>query len=171
MRMLVYGLFAVGVAGCATVAKPPVRAPNEGSASYHLVDDGQTAHYALAMGDVATGGKPIQRVLPQYPSAMLAVCPAVVDVQMQVIVGTSGKASEVRRYPAASVGDVPFFEAARMAVLQWQFLPLQINHWAADADGNTHEVDSSTKPFSLVYAFRFECHAGKPTVSAAPATG
>jgi len=30
-------------------------------------------------------------------------------------------------------------------------------------------VDSETKPFSLAYVFRFECHAGKSSVSAAPA--
>ena len=64
-----------------------------------------------------------------------------------------------------------FYAAARAAVLQWEFNPLRINHWAADADGNTHAVDSKTKPFSLSYAFRFECHAGKATVMSAPAQG
>jgi len=59
----------------------------------------------------------------------------------------------------------------RAAVMQWQFAPLRIAHWAADADGNTHEVDSTSKPFSLLYAFRFECHAGKATVTSAPTQG
>lgn len=168
-------LLVLGMAGCATVVKPPAKAPNEGSTSYHMVDDGQMAHYPLALGDVAIGGKPIRRVLPVYPPAMLAACPSVVDVQVQVIVGTTGKASDVRRYPAADDAAVSippqFFDAARAAVMQWQFAPLQINHWAADADGNTHEVDSDTKPFSLVYAFRFECHAGKAMVTSAPTPG
>ena len=175
-RLLVPGLLALGVAGCATVARPPAKTPNEGSASYHMVDDGRMAHYKLALGDVATGAGTIQRVLPVYPQALLAACAPVVDVQVQVIVGTTGMASDVRHYPAA--GDPPatpvppqFFDAVRTAVMQWQFAPLQISHWAADADGNTHEVDSETKPFSLVYAFRFECHAGKATVSSAPAQG
>ncbi|MBD8898676.1 hypothetical protein [Rhodanobacter sp. DHG33] len=169
------GLLAAGIAGCATVAKPPVKAPNEGSASYHMIDDGQMVHYKLALGDVATGGGTIQRVLPVYPPALLAACQPVVDVQAQVIVGATGMASDVRHYPPA--GDpgasIPpqFFDAVRTAVMQWQFAPLQISHWAADADGNTHEVDSETKPFSLVYAFRFECRAGKATVSSAPARG
>ena len=172
-RSLLPGLLVLGMAGCATVARPPAKAPNEGSASYHMVDDGQMAHYQLALGDVATGGGTIQRVLPVYPPTLLAACTPVVDVQVQVIVGTTGMASDVRHYPAAGDPDMSappqFFDAVRAAVMQWQFAPLQINHWAADADGNTHEVDSETKPFSLVYAFRFECRAGKATVSSAPA--
>lgn len=173
--LLVPGLFALGMAGCATVAAPPAKAPNEGSTSYHMVDDGQMAHYRLALGDVATGGGTIQRVLPVYPPALLAACPPVMDVQVQVIVGTTGMASDVRHYPAAgnSAVSVPpqFFDAVRAAVMQWRFAPLQIDHWAADADGNTHEVGGETKPFSLVYAFRFECHAGKATVTSAPTPG
>lgn len=168
---LLAGLLALGVAGCATVAKPP----NEGSTSYHMVDDGQMARYQLAMGDVATGGKPLQFVLPAYPTAQLAACPPVVDVQAQVIVDTQGKASEVRRHAVAGNTAAPvspqFFDAVRAAVMQWQFAPLQIDHWAADADGNTHEVDNTIKPFSLLYAFRFECHAGKATVTSAPTQG
>lgn len=175
MKSLLAGLLALGMAGCATVAKPSAKAPNEGSTSYHLVDDGQMAHYTLALGDVATGGGTIHRVLPVYPPAQLAACPPVVDVQVQVIVGTTGRASDVRHYPAAGAPAAPappqFFDAVRAAVMQWQFAPLQIGHWAADANGDTHEVDSDTKPFSLVYAFRFECRAGRATVSSAPAQG
>jgi hypothetical protein len=174
-QLLVPGLLALGMAGCATVAKSPAKPPNEGSASYHMVDDGQMAHYTLALGDVATGGGTIQRVLPIYPPALLATCPPAVDVQAQVIVDTTGKASDVRRYPVASDTSAPvapqFFDAVRAAVMQWQFAPLQISHWAADADDNTHKVDDEAKPFSLVYAFRFECHAGKATVSSAPTQG
>lgn len=173
MKSLLAGLFALGMAGCATVAKPLARAPNEGSTSYHLVDEGQMAHYQLALGDVATGGGTIQRVLPAYPPTQLAACLPVVAVQVQVIVGTTGRASDVRHYPVAGDPAAPippaFFDAVRAAVLQWRFAPLQISHWAADADGNTHAVGSDTKPFSLVYAFRFECHAGRATVSSVPA--
>lgn len=171
MGWLFAALLASGLAGCATVPIPPP--PNEGSTSYRLVDDGHMAHYTLAMGDVAVGGKPLSRVLPVYPTGLLAACMPVVVVRAQVIVGRDGKASEVRPYPAAEKTAAPappaFLDAVRMAVMQWRFEPLQINHWAADANGNTHEVDSDTKPFSLVYAFRFVCHAGKATVSSAPA--
>lgn len=57
----------------------------------------------------------------------------------------------------------------RVAALQWRFSPLQISHWAADADGNSQVVDSETKPFSQAYVFRFACHAGKAMVSSAAA--
>ncbi len=173
MKSPLAGLFALGMAGCATLVKPLVKAPNGGSTSYQLVDDGQMAHYQLALGDVATGGEPIQRVLPVYPATQLAACLPVVVVQVQVIVGKTGRASEVRHYPVA--GDPaapippPFLDAVRAAVMQWRFAPLQISRWAADADGNTHAVGSDTRPFSQVYAFRFECHVGRATVSSVPA--
>ncbi|MFK2932560.1 hypothetical protein ISP14_17385 [Dyella agri] len=172
MRLLVPGLLALGAAGCATVAAPPARAPNEGSASYRMLDDGHMAHYQLAIGDTATGATPFQCVTPVYPPDQLATCAPLQEVQVQVIVDEAGKVGDVRDMAtdaAATPRPQPFFAAVRAAVLQWEFNPLRIDHWAADADGNTHEVDSTTKPFSLMYAFRFECHAGKTTVSSASA--
>lgn len=175
MGLLAPSLLALGVAGCATVAAPPARAPNEGSASYRMLDDGHVSHYPLAMGDTATGATPFRRVTPAYPPEQLAACPPVQEVRVQVIVDDAGKVSDVRDLStddaAASSRSSPFYAAVRAAVLQWEFNPLRINHWAADADGNTHAVDSKTKPFSLSYAFRFECHAGKATVMSAPAQG
>ncbi|HEX7732079.1 MAG TPA: hypothetical protein VF415_05485 [Rhodanobacter sp.] len=174
MRLLAPGLLALGVAGCATVAAPPpTKAPNEGSASYRLLDDGHMAHYQLAMGDTATGATPFRRVTPAYPPDQLAACPPLQEVRVQVIVDEAGRVGDVRGMPPDGASAVPrrqqFYAAVRTAVLQWRFDPLRISHWAADADGNAHEVDSTTKPFSLVYAFRFECHAGKTSVSSAPA--
>jgi len=175
MRLLAPGLLALGVAGCATVAAPPAGAPNEGSASYRMLDDGHVAHYPLAIGDTATGATPFRRVTPVYPPEQLAACPPVQEVRVQVIVDDAGKVSDVRDLSTDDVSAAsrssPFYAAARAAVLQWEFNPLRINHWAADANGNTHTVDSKTKPFSLSYAFRFECHAGKATVMSAPAQG
>lgn len=169
IRTLLLGL-ALAMAGCATLS-PDARAPNQGSTSYHRVDDGQMAHYQLAIGEVASGGKPLARVLPVYPATQLEICPATVEVRVQVIVDTAGKAIEARRYPAPAAADVPadYYDAVRAAVLQWQFSPLVIGHWAADAEGNTHEVDSVARPYSLVYAFRFACRAGKATVTPAAA--
>ncbi|MEW9622926.1 hypothetical protein [Rhodanobacter geophilus] len=167
------GLLVLGVAGCASVAAPPARAPNEGSASYRMLDDGRMAHYQLAIGDTATGATPLRRVQPVYPPDQLAACPPLQEVQVQVIVDEAGKVGEVRAIPADDASHAPhwerFYAAVRTAVLQWQFNPLRINHWAADADGNSHEVDSTTRPFSLIYAFRFECRAGKTAVSSASA--
>lgn len=175
MRLLAPGVLALGVAACATIAAPPAKAPNEGTASYRMLDDGHTAHYQLAMGDTATGATPFRRVTPVYPPEQLAACPPVREVRVQVIVDDMGKVSDVRDLPANEAAAAPsspsFYAAVRAAVLQWEFNPLRISHWAADADGNTHEVDSASKPFSLMYAFRFECRAGKATVSSAPTQG
>lgn len=175
MKSLLVGTLVLGLAGCATVAAPPAKAPNEGSASYRMLDDSHMAHYQLAIGDTATGATPFRRVTPVYPSAQLAACPPLQEVRVQVIVDEAGKVSDVRGILTDDMSGLPpwpvFFAAVRTAVQQWQFNPLRIGHWAADADGNTREVDSKTKPFSLMYAFRFECRAGKATVSSAPAQG
>lgn len=169
MELLLARLLASGLAGCATLPAPPPPPPNEGSTSYHLVNDAHTVHYQMAPGMVATGGKPFERVLPIYPPSQLAQCQSIVDVQAQVIVDTTGKASDVRRYPTAGSTETPvppaFFDAVRVAVLQWQFEPLQISRRATDVSGDAHEVDSEAKPFSLLYAFRFECSSGKASVS------
>lgn len=88
-----------------------------------------------------------------------------------LIVDAQGAVGEVRvtDEAQADASRHAFIDAVRTAALQWQFTPLQINRWAADADGNSHVVDSGTRPFSLTYVFRFECHAGESTVSAAAA--
>jgi hypothetical protein len=102
-----------------------------------------------------------------YPSARLAACAPVVEVTARLIVDQAGKVSEVRPGNAASAQTdlAPYLDATRDAALQWQFNPLQINRWAADANGQSHVVDSRTEPFSLDYLFRFTCHAGKAQVS------
>jgi len=86
-----------------------------------------------------------------------------------LIVGVNGMVGEVRitDEARADASRRAFIAAVRTAALQWRFNPLMINRWAADADGNSHVVDSETKPFSLDYVFRFECHAGKGRVSTA----
>jgi hypothetical protein len=58
----------------------------------------------------------------------------------------------------------------RVAALRWRFEPLVISRWAADANDQTHTVDTGTRPFSLPYEFRFACHAGKAAVSSSPTT-
>ena len=169
--MMAFVLLA-GLAGCARHAvrtdTPP---PNEGDASWRAVEQPDTVHYQLAMGEVSSGATTIQRVTPVYPAAQLAACPPVVDVTAQLIVDRAGKVTEVRPGDAASAkADLaPYLDATRTAALRWQFNPLQINHWAADANGESHVVDSRTEPFSLDYLFRFTCRAGRATVSAGDA--
>ncbi|WP_460878117.1 hypothetical protein [Rhodanobacter koreensis] len=161
------GCFALLIlTGCASsprIAPPPPR----GDASWRMVPPPGTTRYHLALGDVSTGATLFQRVMPVYPASQLAACLPPQEVQARLIVDKAGMVSDVRGIviDAAPPRWQQFFAAVRVAALQWRFTPLQIEHWAADADGNTHEVDSEAQPFSLDYVFRFECHAGQPSVS------
>ncbi len=151
-------------------AKPPAP-PATGEASWRQVSTPGMVHYQLALGEVSSGATPFQRITPIYPVDQLATCPPPQEVQALLVVDQAGKVSEVRVVDEAQAdADRRQFNAAvRVAALQWQFSPLQISHWAADANGNSHVVDSETKPFSLRYVFRFECHDGKSVVSSAAA--
>lgn len=157
---------SVVLAGCATTQHIPPP-PATGDASWRVALPPGTTRYQLALGDVSSGATPFQRVAPIYPPDQLARCPAPVDVEALLIVDQAGKVGEVRIADEISADPDrrQFIGAVRVAALQWQFSPLQIDHWAADANGNSHVVDSETKPFSLTYVFRFECHAGQSSVS------
>jgi hypothetical protein len=154
------------LAGC-TTTRPVPPPPSIGDASWRQVAAPGTVRYQLAMGDVSSGGTPFKRVAPIYPASLLTACPPPQEVQALLIVGDKGTVSEVRvaGEARADAGRRAFIAAVRTAALQWEFNPLTINHWAADSGGNSHVVDSETKPFSLGYVFRFECHAGKAAVS------
>lgn len=168
-RSMVAALLVAGLAGCAhqiaRTAEPPA---NQGDASWHAVEQPDTVHYQLALGEVSSGATALRRVTPVYPAAQLQVCPPAVDVTARLIVDTRGQVTEVRPGDAASAAaDIaPYLAATRAAALQWRFNPLQINHWSADANGESHVVDSRTEPFSLDYVFRFTCRAGRAQVTA-----
>jgi hypothetical protein len=162
----------LGLTGCShTVTRPETAPRNQGEASWHAVEQPGTVHYQLALGEVSSGGTAMQRVTPAYPAARLVACPPVVEVTARLIVDRAGKVTEVRpgNDASASTELAPYLDATRVAALQWQFNPLQINHWSADANGESHVVDSRTEPFSLDYLFRFSCHAGRASVSAGDA--
>lgn len=152
--------------GCASSPRiaPP---PSHDDASWRTTPPPSTTRYHLALGDISTGATLLQRVTPIYPASQLAACLPSQEVQARLSVDKTGKVSDVR---GIVIDEAPppwqqFFAAVRVAALQWRFTPLQIEHWAADANGNTHEVDSDATPFYVVYEFRFECHAGQPSVS------
>ena len=168
-----WGGLLLTLVGCATTPPLPPPSPSAtGEASWRAVVPPGTARYQLALGEVSSGGTPFQRVTPAYPPNLLASCPPPQEVPALLVVDGKGMVSEVRvaGEAQADANRRAFIAAVRTAAAQWQFNPLQINRWAADADGNSHVVDSETKPFSLAYVFRFACHAGQPTVSAAAAT-
>lgn len=154
--------------GCATTSRMAPPTPSAiGEASWRPVSAPGTARYQLAMGEVSSGATPLRHVTPMYPAGQLAACPPPQEVQALLIVDQAGKVSEVRIVDeaGADTGRRPFIAAVRVAARQWQFTPLQVSRWAADANGNSHVVDEETKPFSLGYAFRFECRAGQSSVS------
>lgn len=137
-----------------------------------MVEAPDTQHYQLALGETASGANAIERVTPTYPPALLKTCPALVDVQARLIVDEAGHVSHVQvaNDAQATPDRHRFIDAVRAAASQWTFEPLQIEHWAADANGDSHEIDRRTKPFSLDYVFSFRCSAGKAQVSSGAAT-
>ena len=163
-------LMLLALGGCAT-APPEPPPPATGDASWRMAVPPGTARYQLALGEVSSGATPVQRVSPLYPPGQLTSCPSPQEVPVLLVIDDKGAVGEARVAGEAHADPArhAFIDAVRAAALQWKFNPLQINRWAADADGNSHVVDSETRPFSLTYVFRFECHAGKSTVSAAAA--
>jgi hypothetical protein len=167
-RVLSTVLVSTTLAACATTQpiNPPVPSAI-GEASRQEVSTPGMVRYQLALGDVSSGATPFQRVSPIYPVDQLATCPPPQEVQALLIVDQGGKVGEVRVVDEAQADANRrwFIAAVREAARQWQFNPLQVSHWAADANGNSHVVYDETKPFSLTYVFRFECHAGHASVS------
>jgi hypothetical protein len=153
--------------GCAAPQRD-ASPPPEGNASWRMAAPKDMVRYQLAMGEVSSGGTPLHRVTPVYPVDQLARCPPPQEVPALLIVDTAGKVVDVRMEgeTAADAHRHAFADAVRAAALQWQFNPLQITRWAADADGNSHVVGSQAEPFSLAYVFRFVCTAGRAEISA-----
>ncbi|TAL87225.1 MAG: hypothetical protein EPN74_02185 [Rhodanobacter sp.] len=160
------------LAGCAAQEHRPLPKA-QGEASWKQVTKPGTVRYSLALGQVASGAAPFQRVAPIYPPSQLASCPTRVEVQGLLIVDARGHVSAVRVADASAADPAgrTFIDAVRTAARQWRFTPLHIDQWAADASGNSHLVDRETRPFSLSYRFRFTCRAGHATVSTRSAGG
>lgn len=167
------GLGSLLLAACATTKQrtdiPPP--PASGDATWHMVQPEGTRRYELVMGDVSSGAVPFHRVAPVYPPSLLASCPSPVDVLAQLVVNQEDKVDDVRVADEATTDAAHhlYIDAVRVAARQWDFSPLQITHWAANANSESHVVDRETRPFSLTYAFHFECHGGRAEVSTSDA--
>lgn len=162
-------LFAVAaLAGCASVPPPaPAPAPRT-DVRYHAVDNKDAKHYTLTPSETAvspTVGR--DNDPPVYPSALVARHLPPVDVRARLVVDRKGKVTSVRFADAdhADATRRAFEQAVRAATLQWTFVPLLIQHWAATPDGGQKVVKSDPMPFSQDYVFRFELVDGKPVVS------
>ena len=147
------------IAGCA--GTPHVGADPRAAA-------GPTRHVALALGETRTGGTPLTQPAPVYPPALLDRRLPPRDIQANLAVNEQGKVFAVRvedddpSDPQSRLFD----EAVRAAALRWIFEPLRVAHWAADADGNTHDVGDEERPFSMDYVFHFGWKDGKPVTDA-----
>jgi TonB family protein len=151
----------VALAGCASV-------PTTGDASHHATATGDLRHYPLALGQVSTGAVPHQQPAPVYPPALLDQRLGPREVEARLIVDEAGQVTEVRITGEAQADPTTrlFDEAVRSAAMQWTFAPLHVSQWAADANGNTHEVGGEERPFSMDYVFRFAWKDGKPAADA-----
>ncbi len=166
LRAALAGSLAL-LGGCATT--PPAGAPaSAGATSWRMADTPDTEHYALAMGEVAFGATPLRRVAPIYPPSLLQQCPPPLEQRALLIVGVDGTVREVRVEDEATADPTrrSLIAAVRAAARQWTFSPLLKERWAADAEGNSHVVDTATLPFSRSYVFRFQCEHGRGSVTA-----
>lgn len=162
-RIWSLGMLGALLAGCASqrLVPPP---SHEGESSFRALPEAGMAHYQLALGAVSGGAVPLDHPAPIYPPSQLAACPPKIRLRALLIVGTDGKVGDVRVDSATGVAPA-FAAAVRTAARQWRFVPLSISRWAADANGNSHPVETVLKPFSLPYEFSFSCHDGKPQTS------
>lgn len=162
------GLAAAMLAACACVPAAGPHATTESDTSYRAVAKGDLTHYELALGEVSTGAVPAEHPAPAYPPSLLGQRLPPQEVEARLVVDEQGRVSEVRIEDEAQADARTrlFDEAVRATAMQWTFEPLRISQWAADADGNTHEVGSQTRPFSLDYVFRFAWRDGRPVADA-----
>lgn len=156
----------VTLAACSHV-QPQPSTPAQGDATWHAVIPEGTTRYQLAMGEVSSGAAPEHRVSPVYPATLLARCPPPEEVRALFIVSAAGKVDDVRIDDEATAGAERrlYIAAVKAAAIQWSFLPLKVERWAAAANGESHVVDSQTRPFSLAYDFHFECYGGAARVT------
>lgn len=155
-RLPFASLMALCLAACAAA---PARAPKAKGAG--------TISVPLPLGQTSNGGEPLNRVMPLYPPTMVKACPAQQEIDVVVYVDADGTVSDV----IGAVIDMAlppwetFFAAVRPAVRQWRFEPLRVEHWAADAAGNTHAVDGKAHRFARRYTFDFTCKGGATHVA------
>lgn len=165
-RMVSLGWLA-GLAACGAIPPSSPGARPQGDATWHAVVPPATARYELAMGEVSSGAAPDRRVTPVYPAVLLKRCPPPQDVRALLIVSAAGRVDDVRvdDEAAADADRRLYIDAVKAAARQWSFVPLRVERWAADADGESHVVDSQARPFSLAFDFHFECYGGAARVT------
>lgn len=160
----VLGLVACASTPPATAARPPPASGNSGRITVQ--------HYPLALGEISTGAVLREHPSPVYPPSLLDAQLPPEEVQARLVVDTQGRTREVQIAGelAADPQRKLFDEAVRDATLQWTFDPQPITQWAADANGNTHQVGSEARPFGMDLLFRFAWKNGQPAVDVSALT-
>jgi hypothetical protein len=169
---LVMGV-CVLLAACATTPSssfPPANPPPEGEPASRAAAIDQMRHYELALGETSMGAVPRGHSAPIYPAALLATRLPPQEVDAVLVVDAAGKVSEALMAGEAQADPQrrQFMAAVRAAAMQWTFEPFRVSQWAADANGNSHPVDSETRPFRVGYVFHFAWKDGKPVTDAIP---
>ena len=159
------------LAACSQAPRPSSAIRTQGDATWHAVVPEGTARYELALGEVSSGAAPEHRVTPVYPAALLAHCPPPEEVRALLVVSAAGRVDDVRvdDEATAAADRRLYIDAVKAAARQWSFVPLKVERWAADANGESHVVDSQARPFSLAFDFHFECYGGAARVTAGDA--
>ncbi len=123
-----------------------------------------TRRYLLQGGDSAFGGTLQSFADPVYPAALLALRLPPVRIVVQLVIGTDGRVQRVLPHSATQLASIPddaaFMAAIAECTAHWHFAPLAITH--VQVAGGRITRNTRTLPFSLVYAFRFAVHDGRP---------
>lgn len=113
-----------------------------------------------------------ENAAPVYPGQLLADRLPPVRLSVRAVVNEQGQVTSVSAVGVVPVDQQPFFASAQAALLTWKFLPLvQIT----EGSGMTKIVNGDSMwvypgqakalPFHQDYAFVFQQHDGKGTVS------
>ncbi|AVP96454.1 hypothetical protein C7S18_04255 [Ahniella affigens] len=170
----------IGLAGLTACQTPPERdtppsptPANLGAVSGNVLDAPASQRYQPATQERYEQPTPDpDNPAPIYPVALLAEALPPVVVRVRVIVGAGGSVQQVEPI-AQDAGQAPaFFEATRLAVMQWFYLPLvrirpsQAFSTLVDDRGTEvlYQGDATALPFHLDYEFVFRQEHGKGQV-------
>ncbi|KLJ01311.1 hypothetical protein [Luteimonas sp. FCS-9] len=174
------GVFALLLAGCASVPvppEPPPAPPARGEVGAALLaPEGDTHRMALGRHQrfvYPTLEQPA--ALPAYPAELLPLRLPPVEVCVDVVVGTQGQvtaAAERADARCTMPGDVPdraaFVAPTLAAVRAWTYWPAALCTAPDGFDGSdpcsAADATETPTPVRLSYAIRFRQHDGVPVV-------
>lgn len=147
--------------GTRTIVKPTAKPET----SYKLITPAAAPHYTLQTGQSAILPKPVTFAPPTYPAALAHPGMPRVTVKAQLAFDAQGNVANVYilSNSYAGAGHALFDDAVRAAAKDWSFTPLVFQAYTGSGKTMT-SLQTTTKPFSLWYAFTFDMVNGKPVV-------